>query len=180
MATKTTYIFIARITISRSHFPFPSLSFPCSQCLWRGTPLKFLYSYLTSSKVVLRGPFQSLRSGHTTRWAPAEDLEGKATPVGKLRKETTPSSCQDLTEAARRCLWLTPRRSSLWSSRPTCRYTPTPVPQFPYINCGGTFGSLEIVFEMVVCCLPRVGLTKINSFLISLLLISLSLDFVRG
>ena len=39
---------------------------------------------------------------------------------------------------------------------------------------------METVLETLVCCLPSVALTEINSFLVSLPLVSLLLDFIRS
>ena len=39
---------------------------------------------------------------------------------------------------------------------------------------------MEIVFETLVCLLPGAGLSEINSFLVSLSVLSLLLNFVHG
>jgi len=49
---------------------------------------------------------------------------------------------------------------------------------FSLYKPGSIFSILETIFEMLVHCLPGVGLTEINSFLVSPLLVSLPLDSV--
>ena len=44
---------------------------------------------------------------------------------------------------------------------------PGPQPTFSLYKSRPIFGTLETVFEILVCCLPRVGLTEINSFPVS-------------
>lgn len=49
---------------------------------------------------------------------------------------------------------------------------------FSLYKSGSIFSTLETA-ERIICCLPRVDLTEINSFLVSPPLVSLPLDFVR-
>ena len=53
-------------------------------------------------------------------------------------------------------------------------------PTFSLDKPRSIFSTLETVFEMLVFCLPGVGLTEINPFLVSPLLISLPVDFVSS
>ena len=51
-------------------------------------------------------------------------------------------------------------------------------PTFSLPKPGSIFDTLETVFELLVYCLPVVGLTEINPFLTYPPLVSLPLDFV--
>lgn len=52
----------------------------------------------------------------------------------------------------------------------------------PVSSCepGSIWGTLEIVFETLGHCFPRVGLTDVDPFLGSPLLLSLPVDFISG
>ena len=56
----------------------------------------------------------------------------------------------------------TARQWSIWPSWITCKYPTHLCPMFSLYKPGSIFSILETVFEMWVCCLPGVGLTKIN------------------
>lgn len=64
----------------------------------------------------------------------------------------------------------------------TCTYPPPPshLPHIFFYKPGSVFGILETTFEMLVCCLPSVGLTEVNSSLVLSSLISLPLGFVSS
>ena len=62
----------------------------------------------------------------------------------------------------------------------TGRYPPPPLPHIFFYKPGSVFGILETIFEMLVCCLPSVGLTEDNSSLVLSSLISLPLGFVSS
>ena len=98
-------------------------------------------------------------------WTQAKDPEGKASPDGS--EATLPRQAMSTVQSQQVPLCLTPVRWLTWPALPTCRYTPTFVPHFPYINLEGFFGTLGIVFETPVGCLPDAGLTEINPFLLS-------------
>ena len=53
-------------------------------------------------------------------------------------------------------------------------------PTFCLYKPSSIFGTLDTIFETLVHCLPGVGLTDINSFLVLPPLVSWPLDFVRG
>ena len=68
---------------------------------------------------------------------------------------------KDCPKLARPHPWWTSRRGSILPS-PTCLW-----PAFSLFKPGSIFGTWKTVFEMLLHCLPGVGSTEINPFLVS-------------
>lgn len=76
-------------------------------------------------------------------------------------------------------MWLTPRQWLTWPFLLICASSQL----WPLFSCkpGTVFGILETVIEMLhQLSFPHVGLSEINSYLVSLSLISLTVDFVSS
>ena len=113
----------------------------------------------------------------TSLWAQVEGPKGKAAPEAT---ETTPSRSRRTSPSQQGPPMIDPKiMTNLPFTAHRHRLTRL-CPTFSLYKPGRNPGTLETVLEILVCCLPSVALTEINSFLVPPLLIPLPSDFFSG
>lgn len=96
-----------------------------------------------------------------------------------MATETTPACRDDCPEPARP--HVTDPKKMVHLTFTAHLHGPTDLcPSFSFYKPGKIFGTLETIFEILAHCLLGIGLTEINSFLVSQPLMSLPLDFASG